>query len=127
MIATPVIFLTIQCFQVRCIANINSEGNASSIALLLLLSIAPVEDIWPYHLKPEWEPSSKAKEMLDLGMDGYFSEERQYNPVHINTRLNVLYVFYIWANQCQRQENVFAVKIFIRPKHCWLGIQFHSF
>ena len=54
-----------------------SEGNASSIASLLLPCTLPVGDIQPYRFEPEQENPSKAEETLDLY--GHFGEERLCN------------------------------------------------
>ena len=43
-----------------------SEGNASSIASLLLPCTLPVGDIRPYRFEPGQENPSKAEEMLDV-------------------------------------------------------------
>ena len=54
-----------------------SEGNASSIASLLLPCTLPVGNIRPYRFEPEQENSSKAQETLDLY--GHFGEDRLGN------------------------------------------------
>ena len=109
------------------------EGDASSGASLLPL---PVADIQPYCFEPEWEvdletsTSSEAEEML-----GNDSQEHLGNIIwYLNisgvtkfcsvctseTFLYWLGACVVIANQCQRQESVFAAKKSTKSKHCWL-------
>ena len=111
------------------------EGNASSVASLLQLSVG---DILLYCFEPEWEvdlemsTSSETKETLDNDSQECLVNIISYINISLITKfhsvckaetfLYQLGACVVIANQCQQQESVFAANKLTKSKSCWLTI-----